>query len=227
MRKRYIGKYNSGQTVRGAVLVELILVAPLMLFMTGYILRLTQILEARLVAITISREMATQVFKNCVDITIIDVPDGTNEVPVNTTDSESAIFQCVTEVGNNFQNSWASLAPTAAVSTAEGGDGRAVSPLLWKAQALRYGFNRIGTSPCDATTPIVTIGVNSAGGEVLPDTSLTRGEQCNRNRIARAAVRFTIQPVFAFLSLSTLWGAESAAPGEGENGIVIQEVSEI
>ena len=73
----------------------------------------------------------------------------------------------------------------------------------------------------------MTIGVNSAGGEVLPDTSLTRGEQCNRNRIARAAVRFTIQPVFAFLSLSTLWGAESAAPGEGENGIVIQEVSEI
>lgn len=226
MRRGYLANYNSRRNVRGAVLVELILVAPLMLFMTGYMLRLTQILEARQVAITISREMATQVFKNCVDITILDVPNETNEVPVNTTESESAILACLVRVGNNFQNSWASLAPTAAVSATEG-DGRAISPLLWKTQALRYAFNTIGTSPCDATTPIMTIGATSAGGEALPDTSLTRDEQCNRNRIARGAVRFTIEPVFAFLSLSTLWGAESAAPGEGQNGIVIEEVSEI
>lgn len=220
-------RYSPKQTVRGAVLVELVLVAPLMLFITGYMLRLTQILEARQVAITLSREMATQVFKNCVDITILDVPDGTNQVRVNMDQTQLAIFDCLTEVGNNFQNSWASFAPTGAVSTVEGGDGQAIAPLLWKAQALRYGLNTIGTTPCDATTPIITTGANSAGGEVLPDTSLTRDEQCNRNRIARGVVQFTIQPVFTFLSLSTLWGSESAAPGEGQNGVVITEVSEI
>lgn len=218
MQRGYLAKYNSSRSARGAVLVELILVAPLMLFMTGYMLRLTQILEARQVAMTISREMATQAFKNCVDITILGVPNGTNEVPVNDVDTKTAIGTCLQSVGDNFTGSWQELKPTAAVD----------AELEWKVQVLRAALGTIGASDCSGALPtLTTIERNSDPGASTETEGTATPEECHRNRLARAEVNFSIEPVFEFLSLNTLWGATSAAPGKGENEIVIEEVSEI
>lgn len=212
-------KKTSKRYVRGAILLELILVAPLILFITGYILRFTQILEARQVAIAVTREIVTQAYKNCVDITILGLPDNTNTLTVNVTDTTAAIQTCLNTIANDFGTAWPKLEPSSITTPDEG-----TSSLNMTVEVFRYNLTNLGSNDCTSPTPPpIPVSANLGGGVAGADPDAT--DLCNRNRIARARISFDIEPLFAFLSLSTIYGATDATPNN--NTITIEETSEI
>lgn len=217
-------KYSNRHThCRGAVLVELILVSPLILFMTGYMLRLTQILEAQQVAVALSREIATQVYQNCVDITVFDPPpwDDLDPAPppgtlvVDQDLTTAQIQACLDGVANRLTNTWPQVAPSAS-QIINGAD----DSFSYKIQVIRYNMGTIdfdNVNNCQGNL-VTTI---DADGTVanLDNTELNTDQICQRNRIARAVIQFNIQPLAVFLNLF------NAAPEI--NTITITEASEI
>lgn len=210
-------KKRNKRHARGAILLELILVAPLILFITGYILRFTQILEARQVAIAVTREIATQAYKNCVDITILDLPDASNTLTVNTTDTTASIQTCLNTIATDFATAWPQLAPS---SIATG-----TSTLNMTVEVYRYALTNLVSNDCTAATDTLFTNVQATLGTGVAGHPPDAADLCLRNRIARARISFDIEPLFVFLSLSTIYGAEDATPQT--NTITIEESSEI
>jgi hypothetical protein len=218
-------KYSNRHThCRGAVLVELILVSPLILFMTGFMLRLTQILEAQQVAVALSREISTQVYQNCVDITVLAPPQGGN-LTVNVNDTTQQIQLCLNNIADRLNDTWPQVAPSAS-QIVDGVD----ASFRYKIQVIRYNmgtidFGNVADEDCQATpvtneNPVgfTTINADENDGN-LPDTNPNNNQICQRNRIARAVIQFNIQPLAVFLNLF------NAAPEI--NTITITEASEI
>ena len=208
-------KYSNRHThCRGAVLVELILVSPLILFMTGFMLRLTQILEAQQVAVALSREIATQVYQNCVDITVLAPPQGGN-LTVNVNNTTQQIQTCLNDIAAGLNGAWPQVAPSAS-QIVNGVD----ASFRYKIQVIRYNmgtidFGNVNNCQDDLVTPIEAPGTDIN----LDNTELNTDQICQRNRIARAVIQFNIQPLAVFLNLF------DAAPEI--NTITITEASEI
>lgn len=213
-------KKTNKRYVRGAILLELILVAPLILFITGYILRFTQIIEARQVAIAVTREIVTQAYKNCVDITIFALPDATNPLTVDVTDTTDAIQTCLNTIADDFGTAWPQLEPSSITTPDEG-----TLTLNMTVEVFRYELDKLVSNDCTAATDTLFTNVGATLGAGATGAAPDATDLCNRNRIARARISFDIEPLFAFLSLSTIYGAEDATPAN--NTITIQETSEI
>ena len=224
-------KKTNKRYVRGAILLELILVAPLILFITGYILRFTQILEARQVAIAVTREIVTQAYKNCVDITIFEAPNATNTLTVDVGDTTDAIQTCLDTIADDFDTAWPLLAPSSIATPPATG----TLTLNMTVEVFRYDLANLVSNDCTAATDTLFTNVGATLGAGATDEAPDATDLCNRNRIARARISFDIEPLFTFLSLREIYsdtGASSTtgtatAPTPIPNTITIEETSEI
>jgi hypothetical protein len=92
---------------RGHIFIEFVLVAPVILFISLYSLCLVQVLQAQQIATTLSREIATEVYRNCVDLTVLDMAS-TSTAAVDAAKTQAAIQSCLISTKNKY----ASLMPT-------------------------------------------------------------------------------------------------------------------
>lgn len=179
---------------RGALLVEFVLVAPFILFLLGYILRLTLVLQAQQIAMTLSRELATTIFRECADITILQAqaPDGA--LRVDTVSSATATSRCLTTARADLLNRWAQISPIGAPND--------IAQVALNLTIYRHGFVNLGAAdncPCAqgdcATTAI------SPNGSQVGNTDIDAAIMCQRNRVVRVQLGFQLTPLFAFLNL--------------------------
>jgi hypothetical protein len=177
---------------RGSVLIELALVAPIILIVAGWAVRVTQILQAQQVAIVLSREIATEAFRFCVDRSIqrTEVDASGNEgIVVDTNATGPIIQQCLQAARTRFINRWNLLAPVGTI-----GD-----PTL-DLVAYRYNFASFTTDAGDCNQTVTRIphdgGIGGTGPNDPPVSVL-----CQRNRMVRVELAFELQPIFAFLDL--------------------------
>jgi hypothetical protein len=178
----------------GIVVIEFILVLPLLLFMVGYTFRLTQLLQANQIAMTFSREAATEAFRRCTDVSILTkstlakpCPNGA-EICVDLQATGDIAQNCLTQIKNKYQVLWPVARPS-------GNSDNAIVDLdiyRYDIQNLRIPANCTGAA--GQVTTITT-------GTVLDALPISAESLCRRNRIARARIRFTVSPTAAFLTL--------------------------
>jgi Flp pilus assembly protein TadG len=178
----------------GALLVEFVLVAPFILFLVGYIVRLTLITQAQQIAMTLSREVATTIFRGCADLTIQQQQNSDGILRVDTTTSSAAIETCLNNARADLLNRWSSLRPIGAPESS--------SNVTLNLTVYRQGFANLSTSqncPCTAgdcsVTAITHTGGQGSGADIDADT------MCQRNRVVRAQLQFQLTPLVAFLNL--------------------------
>jgi hypothetical protein len=173
----------------GIVVIEFILVLPLLLFMVGYTFRLTQLLQANQIAMTFSREAATEAFRRCTDLTILaETCPNDAEMCINLQATENVAQNCLTQIKDKYQALWPVARPS-------GNSDNAIVNLA----IYRYDIQnlRIPTNCTGATGQVTTI----TTGAVLNTLPISAESLCRRNRIARARIEFTVFPTTAFLSL--------------------------
>jgi hypothetical protein len=205
---------RSGQ--RGSVLAELALIAPVILFVAGWCARVTQLLQAQQIASVISRELATEAFRFCADISIsqtVQDINGNENVVVDQAQTGPMIQQCLAAAQNRFLARWNQLAPAGAVG----------APTL-NVVAYRYDFGAFSSAAGGACNQQVTridaVAGSSVGLTGQNDPPLAT--VCARGRMVRVELIFNVQPIFAFVGLFP-------APG-GPNllaNIQMQDVTEI
>jgi len=187
---------NKGREAQcGSVIIEFILVAPLMLFILGYSLRLTQLLQAHQIAMIISREAATEAFRRCADITILSTTctTGATETCVDLSQTEAAITGCIGRVRRSITDRWNTVRPSSSSET-----------VTLDVEVYRFGLSRYTTSlncsvqlNSDDKTRIST-------DSNLQDPFATASglaSLCRRNRASRARISFPLNPIFIFLNL--------------------------
>lgn len=173
----------------GGVFVELVLVLPIMLLIAGYSLRLVNILQARTIASVLSREVATAMFKNCVDITIQNVTTCTDPTGlcIDPTRTQKAIQGCLNQIATRINAQWIALMPANTAST-----------LGLTLQVYRYniGTLAIDTACTSATadTTIISPSPTSISTGLPPGIS-DKTTMCQRNRVVRAQISFSIKPL--------------------------------
>lgn len=187
-----IQQVDNSRFQSGSVVIEFILVAPLFLFILGYSLRLTQILQANQIAMTISREAATEVFRKCTDYTILNATcSGGNEICIDESATKLATQACISDVQTKYVNQWSLARPAASPSN------QTASITL---EVYRHGLTNFSL-PTDCTTnsdPVTLITATSSSTATPPISSKSI---CQKNRIARGRISFTLRPVVAFLNL--------------------------
>lgn len=187
----------------GALLVEFVLVAPFVLFLLGYILRLTLQLQAHQIAMNISREVATDIFRKCADFAFLN--DNTEPPTVNEGDSRTAITNCLTTARTKVRDQWDSIKPLATVTTRNN--------LRLDLAVYRHGLGNLAA--CQDCTQCGSRDTTTVSVGNTPPT-LPNSTVCPRNRIVRVFVSFEIKPIDAFINLI------SSATGLSNN-ITIQE----
>jgi hypothetical protein len=177
---------------RGSVLIELALVAPIILLVAGWAVRVTQILQAQQVATVLSREIATEAFRFCIDRSIqttqVDA-NGNEAVVIDTFATGPIIQQCIRAAHTRFITRWNQLAPIGAVG----------APTL-DVVAYRYNFPSFTTDAGDCNQPITRIPHDGGIGGTAPNDP-PLAVLCQRNRMIRVELAFDLQPIFAFLNL--------------------------
>jgi hypothetical protein len=191
----------TGQMQRGSVLAEFVLVAPFILALAGYGLRFTQELQAQQLALGLSRELATDLFSKCVDITIQQVPAPTcgTALCVDVTSTQNAIQACINTIAQRYSAAWTMIAPASAAN------------LDLTAEVYRYNLGSFDINTqagCNQNVTLFRTRVNSSG-VVTPTNpppsgssgigSIPYADVCQRNRVARANLQFTITPLTSFL----------------------------
>lgn len=202
------------QKQRGSVFAEFVLVAPFILALAGYGLRFTQELQAQQLALTLSRELATDLFSKCLDITIQQVPPSNScatALCVDSTKTTAAIQSCMRRIAARYASLWNGMNPSSSGS------------LELTAEIYRYdigSFQINSQITCDKDvsdkdvsflqTKATTSGdEGEEEGEVeieikdpvvgKYDREVSYAEVCHRNRVARAKLKFTIKPLTSFL----------------------------
>jgi hypothetical protein len=187
-----IQRANISRFQSGSVVIEFILVAPLFMFILGYSLRLSQILQANQIAMTLSREATTEIFRRCSDYTILgDSCSGGSEICIDLTATKSATQACISDVQTKYVNQWSLARPAASPSN------QTATVTL---EVYRHGLTNFSL-PTDCTTnsdPVTLITATSSSTATPPISSKSI---CQRNRIARGHISFTLRPVVAFLNL--------------------------
>jgi hypothetical protein len=201
------GAHNSEH---GGLLVEFVLVAPFILFIVGYILYLGTVTQAQQIAMTVSRELATRVYRECADFSILapatfnasgdDLP-----IQVDTNATANAMIPCINAARNSILDRWDDiLRPTGAPVR---------NSITLNVEVYRYEFSNFTppTTCSNATSSKATflnhngIGTGITASQILPATL------CTRNRMVRANLEFTLTPPGDLIRLiSTL---QSLVPG--------------
>jgi hypothetical protein len=184
---------------RGSVIIEFILVCPILLAFIGYTLRLTQLLQAHQIAMAISREAATEAFRQCTDISVQtdNCPStSSTQICLDVDSTQSGIGRCLTRLKSKYASQWAILRPPGALDETFSID----------LEVYRYDMDRImmatdcNSSP--ASNRKYRISSNSQISELFMDAAgLT--SLCQRNRVARARLIFKFAPTAAFLNLNS------------------------
>jgi Flp pilus assembly protein TadG len=185
-------QYIADKDQYGSVVIEFILVAPLFLFLLGYALRLTQILQANQIAMTISREAATEVFRKCTDYTILSPTcSGESEICIDETATKSATQACISAIQTKYTNQWAIARPAASPSN---------QTATISLDVYRHGLTSFSlpTNCASNSDPVTLITATSSTTATPPISSKSI---CQKNRIARGRISFTLRPVVAFLNL--------------------------
>jgi hypothetical protein len=182
---------DARRQMRGTVLVELALIVPVILFVAGFTVRLIQILQAKQIASVLSREIATDVYRNCIDFTLHDrtIVSGVEQLVVDTQNTAAILTTCLARIRNRFAARWDALRPAGTQSTT------ALNMELW---VYRYNFGSLAVNDpeCDeATTRIAW------SGEVIESLDIDPDAMCQKNRAVRVEVSFNITPSLVFLSL--------------------------
>ena len=115
---------------RGKAIVEFVLVAPVVLFISMYTLRLVQMLQANEIAMVISREMATEMYRSCADIMIQQTTSCGNgqgskqngqggqqnapEICINESATKTAVNDCLEGIRVSWQDRWGDIKPGSA-----------------------------------------------------------------------------------------------------------------
>lgn len=198
----------------GALLIELIFVMPIVLFLLGYILRLTMHVQANLIAMNLSREIATDAFRRCADYSILTKvkSGGDDDLKVDTTASAPLISACLQGIKTRIKDNWSVLRPIGSLST---------EPSLSLA-VYRYNFPELAScappdTNCNCNQPTTKI-TDDGTGDSGQSTDFAADVICQRNRIVKVQLSFTITPISAFLNL--LPGAYGATT---PSGITISE----
>jgi hypothetical protein len=172
---------------RGALLVEFILVVPLLLFVIGYTIRLTLVLQAQQIAMTLSREVATIIFRTCADLTIQEPQTEDTRLRVDTVRSAAVTAACLTKVRNETLEQWRILRPIGAPESSD--------QIRLNLTVYRNNFESLSADACGTTTKITHSGAQATSDSDVDDI------MCDRNRVVRVQLQFELTPIFDFLSL--------------------------
>ncbi len=181
---------------RGSVIIEFILVCPILLTFIGYSLSLTQLLQANQIALALSREAATEAFRQCVDLSLQNISCASNStLCMDLSSMQTTTTNCLQRLKTKYTAQWSSLQPSGVVNSSFSID----------LEVYRYDMNSVTlTSDCSSqptSTRMSRITSNNQIPQLFtsPDdlTSL-----CQRNRVARARVAFKLSPTEAFLKLN-------------------------
>jgi len=174
----------------GSVVIECVLVLPLLLVMFGYTMRLTQLLQANQIAMELSREAATEAFRACTDLTILNPSCPGGGICIDSTKTTAAMNNCIIRVKNKFEAQWAVARPTS---------NRINEPASIDVEVYRYNLASI-TRPANcvgAADPVTRSSTNID----LPPLSTSVESLCRRSRVARARISFQARPTIAFINL--------------------------
>jgi hypothetical protein len=179
-------------TQGGSVVIEFVLIAPLMLFILGYSLRLTQLLQANQIAMIVSREAATEAFRTCADLTILSSTCNT-DVCVNIPQTVAATNTCIGRIKSTYESRWNIMRPSANPGT-----------VTIDVEVYRFGLDRYTTS-LNCTVQLGTADKTRVSTNSMLDDPFTSGTAlgslCRRNRATRARISFPLNPVTSFLNL--------------------------
>lgn len=179
---------------RGSVAIEFILICPILLALIGYSLRLTQLLQGHQIAMAISREAATEGFRQCIDISLQNRFCATpSQICLDTSSMQTATSNCLARLKDKYSALWSSLQPSGTVSLSFNID----------LEVYRYDMSSAtptaNCSSADANS-VYRISTNSEIPSLF-STDDGRICLCQRNRVARARVAFKLAPAAAFLQL--------------------------
>lgn len=174
----------------GSVIVECVLALPIILFILGYAIRITQMLNANAIAMEFSREVATETFKECVDLTILDATCLTqNTLCTDLSATTQAINNCLSDVRTRYINLWSLVYPPSSTIP---------SLAAIEVEVYRYDLSKASAdSNCGNQDLSTRFSTNSS----IPAASITPLSICRRDRISRARVQFTLKPNASFLNL--------------------------
>lgn len=174
----------------GGVFIEFVFVLPLMLIFAGYGLRLANQLQAREIASILSRELATRIFTNCVDITIQDVSTTcTTGICVDAIKTKAAIQGCLNQIETQFNTKWSALKPTNSTTTTSSAD-------LFVLEVYRYDIGSFTINPdCSSASGATTQLYPPTGEAIALPPNVTTTQMCQRNRAVRAQVKFNVTPL--------------------------------
>jgi hypothetical protein len=182
---------SAGTPMRGSVLVELVLVTPIILIVAGFTVRLVQMIQAQQVASVLSREIATDAYRNCMDFTLQNrtVVSGVERLVVDTETTAPILAGCLDRIRTRFLERWDSLRPAGTRTDT------ALNLSLW---VYRYDFANFSVTDASCTQSTTRI---SWDGEVVESDDINAQSMCRRNRAVRVTVSFNITPSLVFLSL--------------------------
>ncbi len=185
---------NLMESSRGSVIIEFILICPVLLALIGYSLRLTQLLQGNQIAMAISREAATDGFRQCVDISLQNRScPAPLESCMDTQSIQAATSNCLSRLKDKYAALWSSLQPSGAVT----------SSFRIDLEVYRYNIDSMMLAPdCSsaAANSVYRISTNDQI-PILFSTDEGRTCLCQRNRVARARVAFRLAPTAAFLHI--------------------------
>jgi hypothetical protein len=183
----------------GSVLIEFIVLAPIVLFIVGFGLRLTQVLQAYQIAMVLSREAATEGYRKCADVTVqaVDRPAGCSEdLCVDQNTSAQVIQACLSTIRDKYLNYWPSMRPSGTT---------AATDLDLDLEVYRHNFSSVAIElNCSNITNNTSTKITPDGvfpGELPPSMDFTSLSLCRRNRVVRARVGFQLNPSEVFLRI--------------------------
>lgn len=170
-------------------MIEFVLICPLILIIIGYTLRLTQILQAHQIATILSREIATEAFGLCTDITIQDRLCASDAICIDMDTTRAITDECIRKLQDKYQNLWPVMRPASNPTE---------SPATLAVEIYRYDIGNF-SPPSDCTQEDRSTRFST--NPEVPAAQILPSSLCRRNRIARARVSFLIEPITAFTNL--------------------------
>jgi Flp pilus assembly protein TadG len=184
----------SAASARGSVFIEFILVCPILLALIGYSLRLTQLLHAHQIAMTISREAATEAFRQCIDISLQSAfCASSRQLCLDMTNMQTATVRCLDRLKTKYTAQWPAIQPAGTVNPSFSID----------LEVYRYDMDSVSLDCTSAPTSSRKSRLSTSSQ--IPELFTTQQELtslCQRNRVARARVAFKLAPTAAFLRLN-------------------------
>ncbi len=180
-------------SARGSVVIEFILVCPILLVLIGYSLRLTQLLQAHQIAMAISREAATEGFRQCIDLSLqSNSCPSTSQICMDMSSMQTATSSCLQRLKTKYTAQWLSLQPVGTVDSSFSID----------LEVYRYDMNSVMLAANCSAEPSKNRKSRISTNEAIPELFTTLNgltSLCQRNRVARAHVRFELAPTAVFL----------------------------